>query len=161
MEVFVVSSEIVSQPFKILTDVELAVPSTVCPIVAFIDPVSTFISVDSSSTEILVDAGILTSLIPQGVTSYTFSLQVSSQRFPSIAETYSFALNVTCAFATSIEVVSNNLTDVSYEIVLAAIDPIFIDLPTYRCIPCLDLAYSRTLVLDAAPEFPLPTFIES
>ena len=137
MEVFVVSSEIVSQPFKILTDVELAVPSTVCPIVAFIDTVSTFISVGNSSTEILVDAGILTSLIPQGVTSYTFSLQVSSQRFPSIAETYSFELTVTCTYATSIEVVSNSLTDVSYEIVLAAIDSILFDLPTYRCIPCL------------------------
>jgi hypothetical protein len=69
---------------KILTDVELQYPNIVCPIIAVIEPVLTFISISSDYKTLTVDEAVLTSLIPQSVQTYSFTLQVTSPTFPAL-----------------------------------------------------------------------------
>ena len=69
---------------KILTDVELQYPSIVCPIIAVIEPVLTFISISSDYKTLTVDEAVLTSLIPQSVQTYSFTLRVTSPTFPAL-----------------------------------------------------------------------------
>jgi len=69
------------QTIKVYTDIERQYPSIICPIDAVIVPSQSFISITSDSSTLTVDEAILTSMIPQSVQTYTFTLRVTSKPF--------------------------------------------------------------------------------
>ena len=75
-----------TQNVKILTDIELQYPSIICPVVAVIQPPMAFIAISSDYRSLVVDEAVLTSMIPESVRNYPFSLQVSSPTFPLLVQ---------------------------------------------------------------------------
>jgi hypothetical protein len=73
-----------NQTIKVFTDIERLHPTVICPINAVIVPSQSFITITSDSSTLTVDEKILTSLIPQSVKTYEFTLRVTSMPFPAL-----------------------------------------------------------------------------
>lgn len=148
-----------NQTVKILTDVELQYPTIVCPIVAVIVPILPFIAISADYKTLTVDEAVLTSLIPQSVQTYSFTLQVTSPTFPALVTqtNFPFKVSVVCS-VTEVQLDSGAIADQTYEVDPTSTLAKVISLPIYRLIPCLSsMTYTRQLLYDTSST--LPSFI--
>jgi len=85
------TTETKSQTVKILTDVEQANPSIVCPITAVLTPAKSYISVSSDYSSIILD-GSKASDADVGL--HTFTLTVNSKLFSALVTQVTFTFVV-------------------------------------------------------------------
>ena len=92
------SSATTTQTFSILTDVQLAHPTIVCPITVTLTPQAAYISISADFSTISVDASQIVQ--PADYGAHSIKLTVNSANFPgSVAQKiFSFTLTVlSCA----------------------------------------------------------------
>ena len=93
MIMYSATTQIITQPVKILTDVEIAHPTVICPITAVLTPARPYLSISADSATITLD-GSKASDLDVGI--QTITLTVNSKSFSTLVTqaTYTFQLDL-------------------------------------------------------------------
>jgi hypothetical protein len=97
MKISIPSDEIATQNIKILTDVQIASTTIICPITATLTPSKAYISLSADFKTLSVQASYI--LKPTDYGTQSFTLNVNSANYPSILiqKTYKFNVIISCS----------------------------------------------------------------
>jgi len=82
---------------KVYTIAEQTTSTVICPITATLSPSQDFIVLAADFASITIDEALLTSLIPDSVQNYPFTLKVNSLNHAQVPQiSFDFTIEVTC-----------------------------------------------------------------
>ena len=105
MNVIMPSTATSTQNVVILTDVEVAQPSIVCPITATLTPAAAYISLSGDYQTISVNASLIITPTHYGTHPFTLTVQSANYSGTVAAKAYNFNVEISCA-ATSLTIIS-------------------------------------------------------